>query len=94
MAIFLAGNFVGFYLHLVGRPFKIIKNIEGGSMDFKFKVFAKSVPSVCIVSGLLCVIVSQLNIGVNFTAVGVFLIIAGIGLQVLYLCLKYSKRDK
>ena len=63
-------------------------------MKFDFKVFAKSVPAICIVSGIACIVISQGNTGVSLVTLDIFLIIAGIGLQILYLYLRYLKRDR
>ena len=54
-------------------------------MKFDFKVFAKSVPAICIVSGVLCIIISKASSDVSLVALGVLLIISGSGLQILYL---------
>ena len=59
-------------------------------MKFDFKVFAKNVPAVCIVSGVALIIVSKVaDLGGGLIALGVLLIIAGIGLQILYLYRRY-----
>ncbi len=60
--------------------------------DYKviIKIIAKSVPAICIVIGVLLVLGScSAGLGFGVGVLGVFLILAGIGLQVLYLYLKY-----
>jgi hypothetical protein len=59
-------------------------------MKFNFKVLAKTVPAICMVCGLVLLLGScKAGLGFGAGAFGVFLILAGIGLQVLYLFLKY-----
>jgi len=61
-------------------------------MNFNFEVFAKSVPAICIVSGVALIIVATVShLGGGLVGLGVFLLISGIGLQVLYLYLKYRE---
>jgi hypothetical protein len=54
-------------------------------MNFDFNVLAKSVPAICIVSGVALVLLSDRGLGV-------FLLFTGIILQLLYLFLKYSNK--
>jgi len=64
---------------------------------FKFRIsaFTRSFPGVCLVSGLVLTLISALaDLGGGLIALGVLLIISGIGLQILYLYLRYSKRDR
>lgn len=59
---------------------------------FKFSVFTRSFPGVCLVSGLALVIISKIaDLGIGLTTLGVLLILAGIGLYIYYLYLN-SKR--
>jgi hypothetical protein len=51
-------------------------------VKFSFDIFAKTVPAICIVSGVALLVVKQ-------GGWGAVLILAGIGLQVLYLFLRY-----
>ena len=63
-------------------------------IKFKFSVFTKSFPGICLVSGLALVIISKLaDLGSGLIALGVLLIFAGIGLYIYYLYLN-SKRDR
>ena len=55
-------------------------------MNFDFKVIAKNPPTVSIVCGVACLITAQfISDGFFIGFVGVILIIAGIGLQYLYI---------
>jgi hypothetical protein len=55
-------------------------------MKFNFNVFAKSVPGICIVVGAASAIVSKMgDLGGGLFAFGIFLTIAGIMLQIVYL---------
>ena len=63
-------------------------------IKFKFSVFTRSFPGICLVSGLALVIISKLaDLGSGLIALGVLLIFAGIGLYIYYLYLN-SKRDR
>jgi len=63
-------------------------------IKFKFSVFTRSFPGICLVSGLALIIISKLaDLGNGLTALGVLLIFASIGLYVYYLYLN-SKRDR
>ena len=57
------------------------------SMKFDFKVIAKNMPMACVVSGVALVVVSCVPNGLGFGVgfLGVLLIFAGIGLQILYM---------
>ena len=55
---------------------------------FKFRIsaFTRSFPGVCLVSGLVLTIISALaDLGVGLVVLGVFLMLLGAGLYVLYL---------
>lgn len=61
-------------------------------MNFKFSVITKTVPGACIVGGIALIFVSKVaDLGGSLIALGVFLLIVGIGLQALYLYLKYRR---
>ena len=63
-------------------------------IKFKFSVFTRSFPGICLVSGLALVIISKLaDLGSGLITLGVLLIFAGIGLYIYYLYLN-SKRDR
>jgi len=60
-------------------------------MNFDFKAITKTVPGVCIVGGIALTIISKVaDLGGSLFALGVFLLIAGIVLQVIYLYLRYK----
>ncbi len=64
-------------------------------MKFVFKVLAKSPPAVCIVSGVFLIFISKVaGLDGFLLAIGALLVFAGIGLQVFYLYMKYSRRDR
>jgi hypothetical protein len=61
-------------------------------MNFDFKVFARSVPAICIVGGIALIVISKVSeLGGGLIALGVLLILAGIGLQILYIYMKYKR---
>ena len=60
-------------------------------MKFIFKAIAKNPPSICIITGLALIVLSIVGLGKVLLALGILLIFAGIGLQVLYLYLKYKR---
>jgi len=63
-------------------------------IKFKFSVFTKSFPGICLVSGLALVIISKLaDLGSGLIALGVLLIFVSIGLYIYYLYFN-SKRDR
>lgn len=63
-------------------------------IKFKFSVFTKSFPGVCLVSGLALVIISKLaDLGNGIISLGILLIFAGIGLYIYFLYLS-SKRGR
>ena len=61
-------------------------------MNFDFKAIAKTVPGICIVGGIALIAIPALTgLGGPLIGLGIFLLIAGIGLQVLYLYRKYRR---
>lgn len=59
-------------------------------MNFDFKAIAKSPPGICIICGVALAVISGVGgLGGGLFGFGVFLVIAGIVLQVIYLYLKY-----
>ena len=59
-------------------------------MNFDFKAIAKTVPGICIIGGIALATISKVtDLDGSLFAFGVFLGIAGIVLQVIYLYLKY-----
>ncbi len=55
-------------------------------IKFKFSAFTRSFPGVCFVGGLALTIISALfSLGVGLVVLGVFLMLLGAGLYVLYL---------
>jgi len=61
-------------------------------MKFDFLVKNKTVPGACIIGGIaLIAIPAVTGLGGPLIGLGVFLLIAGIGLQILYLYLKYRR---
>lgn len=62
-------------------------------MKFYFKAVAKNTSGICIIGGIaLCLAAKVAELGGGLFALGVFLILAGIGLGVLYLVLRYRRR--
>lgn len=60
-------------------------------MKFNFKAIAKNPPGICIIAGLACIVLWIVGLSKVLLALGILLILAGIGLQVLYLYLKYKR---
>jgi hypothetical protein len=61
-------------------------------MKFDFIVKNKTVPGACIIGGIALIAVPALTgLGSPLIGLGVFLLIVGIGLQVLYLYLRYRR---
>ena len=53
---------------------------------FRISAFTRSFPGVCLVSGLVLTIISALaDLGIGLLVLGVFLMLLGAGLYVLYL---------
>jgi hypothetical protein len=61
-------------------------------MNFDFKAIAKTVPAICIVGGIFLIVIPEVTGSVrSLIGLGVFLLIAGIVLQVLYLYFRYRR---
>ena len=55
-------------------------------IKFKFSAFTRSFPGVCFMGGLALTIISTLfSLGTGLVVLGVFLMLLGAGLYVLYL---------
>jgi len=61
-------------------------------MKFDFIVKNKTVPGACIIGGIALIAIPALTgLGSPLIGLGVFLLVVGIGLQVLYLYLRYRR---
>ena len=63
-------------------------------MSFNFKAVATTFPGLCLIGGIALIALSKAVDGISLVGLGVFLILAGIGLYALGLVMRYKNKSK